>query len=340
MGFLGGRRVVVTGGAGFLGREVCSALEAYGPSSILTPRSFEYDLRRREAVRRLLRMTKPEVIVHLAAVVGGIGANRANPGLFFSDNAIMGIQLLEEARLAKVAKIVVIGSICSYPKHAPVPFREDDLWNGYPEETNAPYGLAKKMLLVQAQAYRQQYGMHAITLLPVNLYGPHDNFDPESSHVIPALIRKAIEAREAGAESIDTPAERARLRASFFLCATRPAASGSRNRAARQAGPGQYRLGPRDYDSAARGNDLPLVPLYRRNPLERRPTRRSAAAMPRRQPGTRRIWLRGQHAVRRRPAADRGVVRIPSARSGGRPSSIKSTLSDDRTSAVHDFDSG
>lgn len=203
MGFLGGRRVVVTGGAGFLGREVCSALEAYGPSSILTPRSFEYDLRRREAVRRLLRMTKPDVIVHLAAVVGGIGANRANPGLFFYDNAIMGIQLLEEARLAKVAKIVLIGSICSYPKHAPVPFREADLWNGYPEETNAPYGLAKKMLMVQAQAYRQQYGMNAINLLPVNLYGPHDNFNPETSHVIPALIRKAIEARDAGATSLD-----------------------------------------------------------------------------------------------------------------------------------------
>jgi GDP-L-fucose synthase len=203
MGFLGGRRVVVTGGAGFLGREVCGALEAFGPSSILAPRSFEYDLRRREAVRRLMRVTKPEVIVHLAAVVGGIGANRANPGLFFYDNAIMGIQLLEEARLAKVAKIVLIGSICSYPKHTPVPFREDDLWNGYPEETNAPYGLAKKMLIVQAQAYRQQYGMNAITLLPVNLYGPHDNFDPESSHVIPALIRKAIEARESQATFID-----------------------------------------------------------------------------------------------------------------------------------------
>lgn len=203
MGFLAGRRVVVTGGAGFLGREVCAALEAYGPSSILVPRSFEYDLRRREAVRRLLRVAKPEVIVHLAAVVGGIGANRANPGLFFYDNAIMGIQLLEEARLAKVAKIVLIGSICAYPKFAPVPFREDDIWDGYPEETNAPYGLAKKMLMVQAQAYRQQYGMNAITLLPVNLYGPHDNFNPDSSHVIPALIRKTIEAREAGAASID-----------------------------------------------------------------------------------------------------------------------------------------
>jgi len=203
MGFLGGRRVVVTGGAGFLGREVCTALEAYDPATILVPRSFEYDLRRREAVRRLLRFAKPDVIVHLAAVVGGIGANRANPGLFFYDNAIMGIQLLEEARLAKVAKVVLIGSICAYPKFAPVPFREDDLWNGYPEETNAPYGLAKKMLLVQAQAYRQQYDMNAITLLPVNLYGPYDNFNPESSHVIPALIRKAIEARESGAPYIE-----------------------------------------------------------------------------------------------------------------------------------------
>ncbi|HEX3998209.1 MAG TPA: GDP-L-fucose synthase [Pirellulales bacterium] len=203
MGLLRGRRVVVTGGAGFLGREVCTALDAYGPASIFVPRSFEYDLRRREGVRRLMRVMKPEVIVHLAAVVGGIGANRANPGLFFHDNAIMGIQLLEAARLAKVAKVVLIGSICAYPKHAPVPFREDDLWNGYPEETNAPYGLAKKMLLVQAQAYRQQYGMNAITLMPVNLYGPHDNFDPETSHVIPALIRKAIEAREAGAAFVD-----------------------------------------------------------------------------------------------------------------------------------------
>lgn len=203
MGFLGGRRVVVTGGAGFLGREVCAALEAYGPKAILAPRSFEYDLRRREAVRRLLRVAKPEVVVHLAAVVGGIGANRANPGLFFYDNAIMGIQLLEEARLARVAKIVVVGSICAYPKFAPVPFREDDIWNGYPEETNAPYGLAKKMLMVQAQAYRQQYGMNAITLLPVNLYGPHDNFNPDSSHVIPALIRKAIEARDTCAPYIE-----------------------------------------------------------------------------------------------------------------------------------------
>jgi len=196
MGFLTGRRVVVTGGSGFLGREVCQALGAYQPASILAPRSYEYDLRRREAVRRLLRVTRPDVIVHLAAVVGGIGANRENPGRYFFDNAIMGIQLMEEARLFKVAKFGAPGTICSYPKHTPVPFREEDLWNGYPEETNAPYGLAKKMLLVQAQAYRQQYGLNAITLLPVNLYGPGDNFDPQTSHVIPALIRKAIEARD------------------------------------------------------------------------------------------------------------------------------------------------
>jgi GDP-L-fucose synthase len=201
MGLLAGQRVIVTGGAGFLGREVCQALEAYRPGLILAPRSYEYDLRRREAVRRMFRVTRPDVIVHLAAVVGGIGANRANPGRYFYENAIMGIQLLEEARLAKVGKVVVIGSICSYPKHTPVPFREEELWNGYPEETNAPYGLAKKMLLVQAQAYRQQYGMSAITLLPVNLYGPGDNFDPESSHVIPALVRKAVEARDAKAAS-------------------------------------------------------------------------------------------------------------------------------------------
>jgi GDP-L-fucose synthase len=198
MGSIAGKRVVVTGGAGFLGREVCRALEAYRPAAVLVPRSFEYDLRDAIAVRRLLRDTRPNVVVHLAAVVGGIGANRANPGRYFYENAIMGIQLMEAARLAEVDKFVVLGTICAYPKFTPVPFREQDLWNGYPEETNAPYGLAKKMLVVQAQAYRQQYGMNAISLLPVNLYGPGDNFDPQSSHVIPALIRKAVEAREAG----------------------------------------------------------------------------------------------------------------------------------------------
>ncbi|HWB01149.1 MAG TPA: GDP-L-fucose synthase [Pirellulales bacterium] len=203
MSYVESRRIVVTGGAGFLGRPLCQALEKLGARDIFVPRSAEYDLRRRDDILRMLNDARPQVIVHLAAVVGGIGANRANPGQFFYDNAIMGIQLMEEARMAGVEKFVGLATVCSYPKFTPVPFREDDLWNGYPEETNAPYGLAKKMLLVQAQAYRQQYGFNAITLLPVNLYGPRDNFDPASSHVIPALIRKVIDARDAGEPAIE-----------------------------------------------------------------------------------------------------------------------------------------
>ncbi|SRR5216683_163273 len=203
MSLIRGRCILVTGGAGFLGQPVCQQLEKYGPSAIFIPRSSCYDLRDRAAVRRLFRVARPEVVIHLAAVVGGIGANRCNPGRFFHDNAIMGIQVMEEARLRGVAKFVTAGTICSYPKHTPVPFREEELWNGYPEETNAPYGLAKKMLLVQAQAYRQQYNFRAITLLVVNLYGPRDNFDPASSHVIPALIRKVVAARNAGRDHID-----------------------------------------------------------------------------------------------------------------------------------------
>jgi len=195
---LAGRRVVVTGGAGFLGRAVVARLRESGVTDVVVPRSADYDLRERDAVRRLLADARPEVVIHLAAVVGGIGANRANPGRFFYENAIMGIELMEQSRLAGVAKFVGVGTVCSYPKFTPVPFREDDIWNGYPEETNAPYGLAKKMLLVQGQAYRAQYGFDAIHLVPVNLYGPGDNFDPASSHVIPALIRKCLEARDRG----------------------------------------------------------------------------------------------------------------------------------------------
>jgi GDP-L-fucose synthase len=200
---LQGKRVVVTGGAGFLGREVCRELMPHLPQRIAVPRSREYDLRDRQAICRLLSEEQPDVIIHLAAVVGGIGANRANPGRYFYDNAMMGIELMEQARLARVEKFLSVGTICSYPKFTPVPFCEADIWNGYPEETNAAYGLAKKMLIVQAQAYRQQYGFNAVTLLPVNLYGPGDNFDPQSSHVIPALIRKVIEAQEHGEDSID-----------------------------------------------------------------------------------------------------------------------------------------
>lgn len=190
--------MLVTGGSGFLGHHILRALKDAGCGEIHAPRSAEYDLRRLDDVRAVLQYTKPTIVLHLAARVGGIGANRANPGTFFYDNALMGIHMMEESRLAGVRKFVGLGTICAYPKHAPVPFREDDLWNGYPEETNAPYGLAKKMLLVQGQAYRAQYGFNAIHLLPVNLYGPGDHFDLENSHVIPAMIRKFIEASQRG----------------------------------------------------------------------------------------------------------------------------------------------
>jgi GDP-L-fucose synthase len=199
---LANRRITVTGGAGFLGSHVVSRLHALG-AEVFVPRSKDYDLVSGEAVRRLLADAQPEIVIHLAAQVGGIGANRENPGRFFYENLMMGVQLIEEARRAGVAKFVAIGTVCAYPKFTPVPFREDDLWNGYPEETNAPYGLAKKMLLVQAQAYRQQYGFSAIYLLPVNLYGPRDSFDPEKSHVIPALIKKCCDAAERGDAEIE-----------------------------------------------------------------------------------------------------------------------------------------
>ena len=187
-------RVVVTGGAGFLGSFVVAELKARGAREVFVPRSREYDLVRMDGVRRLYRDTNPDLVVHLAAKVGGIGANRENPGSFFYDNLMMGTQLIEVGRQVGLKKLVATGTICAYPKFAPIPFKEDDLWNGYPEETNAPYGLAKKMLLVQSQAYRQQYGMNTVVLFPVNLYGPRDNFDLQSSHVIPAMIRKVDDA--------------------------------------------------------------------------------------------------------------------------------------------------
>jgi GDP-L-fucose synthase len=195
-------RVLVTGGSGFLGQHVVRRLRACCPD-VVAPAHREYDLRDRDAIIRMYRTFRPTLVVHLAAIVGGIGANRARPAEFFSDNLMMGAQLFHEAWRAGVAKFVGIGTVCAYPKLAPVPFREEDLWNGYPEETNAPYGLAKKMLLVQSQAYRAQYGFNSIFLLPVNLYGPGDTFDPETSHVIPALIRKCVEAVERGDQRIE-----------------------------------------------------------------------------------------------------------------------------------------
>ena len=195
--FWTGKRVIVTGGAGFLGSFVVDRLKKAG-ASVFVPRSAEYDLVDRAGCRRMLADGRPEMVIHLAARVGGIGANRSNPGRFLFENAMMGLQLFEECRLAGVPKLVATGTICAYPKFAPVPFKEDDLWNGYPEETNAPYGIAKKMMLVQSQGYREQYGMNSVVLFPVNLYGPRDNFDLESSHVIPAMIRKFVTARLRG----------------------------------------------------------------------------------------------------------------------------------------------
>lgn len=200
--FFNDRRVCVTGGAGFLGSYLVEALTARGCDHIFVPRIEDYNLVDREDVLRMYRDARPDIVIHLAAVVGGIGANMAQPGTFFYDNAMMGIQLMHEAWRSGVEKFVALGTICAYPKHTPVPFREDMLWEGYPEETNAPYGLAKKMLLVQSMAYRAQYGFNSIFLLPVNLYGPGDNFSPESSHVIPALIRKIDEAQRLGQPGI------------------------------------------------------------------------------------------------------------------------------------------
>lgn len=202
MSFWSNKCVVVTGGAGFLGSFVVDQLRAKGCRRIVVPRSKDYDLVQMEAVRQLYSDAKPDLVIHLAARVGGIGANQANSGRFFYDNLMMGTQLIEVGRQLGLKKFVATGTICAYPKFAPIPFKEDDIWNGYPEETNAPYGLAKKMMLAQSRAYRQQYGFNSIVLFPVNLYGPRDNFDLETSHVIPALIRKCAEARDTGQASI------------------------------------------------------------------------------------------------------------------------------------------
>ena len=202
MAFWADKRVLVTGGTGFLGGFLVEKLGERAPARLVAPTSSEYDLRDPVQTARCLQDARPDVVIHTAGIVGGIGANLASPGRLFYENAVMGIHLVEQARLAGVGKIVVVGTVCSYPKFAPVPFREADIWNGYPEETNAPYGLAKKMLLVQSQAYREQYGFNSVVVFPVNLYGPRDNFDYESSHVIPAMVRKIEDAMRAGASEV------------------------------------------------------------------------------------------------------------------------------------------
>jgi len=202
MNFWEDKRVVVTGGSGFLGSRFVAKLRDKSPREIFIPRRADYDLVQWDNVVRLYKDARPDLVIHLAGNVGGIGANRANPGRFFYDNLMMGVQMIEYARRLGISKFVALGTICSYPKFTPVPFREENLWDGYPEETNAPYGLAKKMLLVQAQAYREQYGFNTIFLLPVNLYGPNDNFDPNTSHAIPAIIRKCVDAVETGAKEV------------------------------------------------------------------------------------------------------------------------------------------
>lgn len=196
------RKVIVTGGSGFLGKHLCDKLNSLG-AVVYAPTHEEFDLVQQDSISAMYKKYPCDMVIHLAAVVGGIGANREHPGRFFYDNLMMGVQLIEQARLAKIPKFVALGTVCAYPKIIPLPFKEEDLWNGYPEETNAPYGLAKKMMLVQSQAYRQEYGYNSIFLLPVNLYGPGDNFDPNSSHVIPALVKKCVDAVESNAGFID-----------------------------------------------------------------------------------------------------------------------------------------
>ena len=212
------KRVCVTGGAGFLGKHLIARLKNYGAKDIFVPNYPEYDLVKGEDITRMIDDARPDIIIHLAAKVGGIGANMEKPGEFFYDNLMMGIQLIHQAWQRGVEKFVAIGTICAYPKYTPIPFKEDDIWDGYPEETNAPYGLAKKMLLVQSQSYRAQYGYNSIFLLPVNLYGPGDNFDPASSHVIPALIRKCLEAKNVATKS--SPGVMGRQRASSSMLKT------------------------------------------------------------------------------------------------------------------------
>ena len=308
---LASKRVVVTGGSGFLGRHVVAAFESRG-CAVLAPRKAQYDLTREADVERMYADLRPELVMHLAAVVGGIGANRESPGRFFFENVMLGALVMEQARRAGVEKFVGIGTICAYPKLAPVPFREHDLWNGYPEETNAAYGIAKKMLLVQGQAYRQQYGFNAIHLLPVNLYGPHDNFDPQSSHVIPALIRKCVEAAEARRAGSRVLGHRQR---DARVPVRRGLRRGDRagDRALRRRGTGQHRRRVRDPHPRSRGAGRRAHRIHGPVDVRSDQARRPAAADARRDARPGAIRVQGDDRFPRRPAADDRLV--PRARS-------------------------
>ena len=319
------KTILVTGGAGFLGRHVVARLRQAGCTQVSVPRSAEYDLRREADIRHLLNRLRPDIVIHLAAVVGGIGANRLNPGSFLYSNLIMGAQLIELCRQAGVEKFVAVGTICSYPKFTPVPFKESDLWNGYPEETNAPYGLAKKMMIAQTQAYRQQYGFNGVNLLMVNLYGPGDNFDLESSHVIPALIRKCVEAKERGDRVLPVWGTGKPTREFLYV------EDAARAVVRRRRGPGnvrtcQRRFRPGDIHRGADGADRSQSGLRRRGAFGPVAAGRPAATLPRRDAGAGAAGLRGVHVAVGRPRSDGGVVyRRPSA--AGEPGRVRPGVS-------------
>ncbi len=300
---------MVTGGGGFLGQAVVRRIKSGDAAETFVPRSRDYDLRTKEGIDRALLDFNPDVVIHLAAVVGGIGANRANPGRFFYDNAIMGIQLLEQSRLHEVEKFVTVGTVCSYPKITEVPFREEELWNGYPEETNAPYGLAKKMLLVQGQAYREQYGFNAIYLIPVNLYGPGDNFDPANSHVIPALIKKCVDAREGGHDFIEVWGLGRRI---TEFCCVKIAAGGValRGEEVRRGEAINLGVGAEESRSGTwwHSSRTPQVFAGRLNRDRDKPDGQPRRAL-RDEPCTRTLWVCGRNLLQSRPGADGQLVR-------------------------------
>ncbi len=312
--FWSNTRVVVTGGAGFLGSCVVDQLRAKGCRDIIVPRSTDYDLVHMDAVEQLYSDHAPDMVIHLAARVGGIGANQANPGKFFNDNLMMGTQLIEVGRQRGLKKFVALGTICAYPKFAPIPFKEDDIWNGYPEETNAPYGLAKKMMLVQSQAYREQYGFNSIVLFPVNLYGPRDNFDLATSHVIPALIRKCVTAKEAGHATLTLWGDGSPTREFLFV---EDAAEGILRAAEHYEGSLPVNLGTGEEVRIRRSchHDCRGSRFYRADRMGYHQTQRAASAVPGCQSSQRTLWLSSETRTPGRTQEDDAVVSCQSPQS-------------------------